>query len=697
MTHRAANPAHHQQGGSNMSNYRWLLIALLLITGSAHAAPPYTTQLLTNNGGLGVAAQNEWLLVGDPDESVCSVFVYQLDYSTMLYGDGADPVTAGSPFQTITAPEAGGNCSAAGNRGFGEVVTVDGDIMLVGAPLAKGQVSITDFPALSAAAGTVFIYEYNGTSWVPAEVDSLELVFGRAADLLAADGSEFGSALSLDGDLIAVGARFDGEKNGPTTGKVHLYRWSRNGDGDLEVTALATTPEVAGENDGDAFGSAVTVWVEDTASGTGMEQVLVGAPGNVPEEVNAGIGATYLYTLTGDDAGTAEKIIATTFAEPAVGLGTEVSLGADLGLMSGSSAYPLERVDGSIQPKFQYTRSAGGDVSQSDGVSAFGINGEGVDIYPDVLNDAVDADQRNNYHLEITLTGAASGTGEDIRLYKDFVAVNDNPNDRVQVLHFPTNYGGKLLANEWDLVTAPGNLPAGTTVEQAFNADIFPGACPPTPCGVLGDYGVNWEVWGQDWVGDQDYTIPQTTLRYLGTDLVQAGKGYWIKADGSKKPGQPVYWNVSKESSTSPEAYKLSLTTDNPFSPGSSLPTGVGAYYQLDLPDNIDDPVVDADVMLGNPLGRAFKWSDVGVILSDGTTPVTVPVSELGGSSYPDNTLTAYRYVPDPDEGQLYQVVSSTPGLDDVIPVNEGFFVVVKQPEQNPGLTFDKLLIPYNK
>ena len=73
---------------------------------------------------------------------------------------------------------------------------------------------------------------------------------------------------------------------------------------------------------------------------------------------------------------------------PPHNVGKEVSNGEFIGLLAGQASYPVERDEfDQVVPKFEYTRSNGGDVSQSEGVSAFGILGEGVDIYPDVLND----------------------------------------------------------------------------------------------------------------------------------------------------------------------------------------------------------------------------------------------------------------------------------------------------------------------
>ena len=353
-------------------------------------------------------------------------------------------------------------------------------------------------------------------------------------------------------------------------------------------------------------------------------------------------GAAYLYEMTGD-VPVLIDLITTNVAgfAPPHNVGKEVSNGEFIGLLAGQASYPVERNEfGEVVPKFEYTRSNGGDVSQSEGVSAFGVLDEGVDIYPDVLND--NATQSQNYHLQIDLSGGspAPGMAEDIKIYKEFVAVNDNSFDRVQVLQFPCGYGGKLVANTWELVTVPCNVPPGTTVEKAFNADIFPGACSPTPCGVLGQYDVNWVVYGQN----GDFTSPQPTVRLSAGAVVQPGRGYWIIADASLKPaGQPVYWNVDESNFASPEAARIPLTTgSNPQ--GGALAPDVAGYYQVDLPNNIPTNQT-VGVLLGNPYGRSFRWSQ-SYVQVQGPINQAFPVGSINAL----NPLVDYRLHLQPEQ-----------------------------------------------
>lgn len=661
---------------------RYLKIATVLICTvtalSAWAGPPYTTQMIGGNGGYGVTTQSEWLMVGEPE--ICRVHVYKLDYDTMLYGDGDG--TPGVEFQTL-APDAGnGNCDNVKNRGYGEVVSIDGDLLVVGAPDAKGAEAIALYgETLAADDGSVFLYEYDGTSWT-----QLAQTFEARNDLgepLNQEGAEFGSAVAIDGDLMAIGSRAEGTA---FQGALYIYRVNRT------LNTATQVAKLTGVNPGDTLGWSVTIW---------EEQILAGVPGydipGSPSIVDGG--AAYLYEMDGNVPVPDPDNPITTHVDGWVAtplnVGKEVSNGEFIGLLAGQTAsYPVERNElDEVVPKFEYTRSAGGDVSQSEGVSAFGIFGEGVDIYPDVLND--NAAQRENYHLEIDLSGAGTSTGmaEDIKIYKEFVAVNDNSGavgGQVQVLQFPCNYGGELTRLTYELVTVPCNVPPGTTVEQAFNADIFPGACSGTPCGVLGRYGTNWVVYGQN----DDFTSPQPTVLLSASTPVQPGKGYWIVADASKKPaGQPVYWNVDESIFTSPASARIPLTTgSNPR--GGALAPDVGGYYEVDLPTNIPTSQT-VGVLLGNPFGRSFRWSQTYVQLQGlinqaflvGTVNLVNPLF----------SVNAYIYNPDSTEGQPYDTVATTPGFSEVIPVNKGFWIRMRHGGLTGATTFRSLWLPYSK
>ena len=111
------------------------------------------------------------------------------------------------------------------------MVSLDGDLLVVGAPFAKGAAAARVYPdPLAADDGTVFLYQYNGTSWVQL-AQSFEALnafgqpLGQANAAAATPGAEFGSAVAIDGDLMAIGSRGEGTVVG--AGAIYVYRVDR--------------------------------------------------------------------------------------------------------------------------------------------------------------------------------------------------------------------------------------------------------------------------------------------------------------------------------------------------------------------------------------------------------------------------------------------------------------------------------------
>lgn len=127
------------------------------------------------------------------------------------------------------------NDSAVGDQ-FGATVALDGDTLIIGAPFADSKAG--------ADAGTVYIFERDGTTWSE---------HSRITAQDAAAGSRFGATVALDGDRMAVGAPFADEEAGADAGAVYVIA---RGDGSwseqTRITAQATAP-------GDQFGSALSL------------------------------------------------------------------------------------------------------------------------------------------------------------------------------------------------------------------------------------------------------------------------------------------------------------------------------------------------------------------------------------------------------------------------------------------------------
>jgi hypothetical protein len=102
----------------------------------------------------------------------------------------------------------------AANDQFGAAVALDADTLVVGAPHPSG----------TTATGSAFVFVRNGTNWT----EQAQLI---ASDAAADD--EFGSGVAVDGDRIAVGARYDNQANA-FSGSVYPFdrigtSWSQQG------------------------------------------------------------------------------------------------------------------------------------------------------------------------------------------------------------------------------------------------------------------------------------------------------------------------------------------------------------------------------------------------------------------------------------------------------------------------------------
>ncbi len=145
---------------------------------------------------------------------------------------------------------------APGSVGFGTSVAVQGDVVVVGVPGMDEPLPDT---------GAVIVYRRAGGTWLlEAQLESPE----------PKAGAQFGHSVSVDGEIIAVGAPAPGPlSSNPGSGSVTVFR--RIGDEWLGIEQLSDVqPEP-----GDSFGAAVDV---------DGERVMVGAPGDNVGEENAG-------------------------------------------------------------------------------------------------------------------------------------------------------------------------------------------------------------------------------------------------------------------------------------------------------------------------------------------------------------------------------------------------------------------------
>jgi hypothetical protein len=156
---------------------------------------------------------------------------------------------------------------------FGLEVAYDGDKVLVGAPFKAGAFF---------SEGSAYVYHYDGTAWI------------EEAILTASDTTflqEFGTGVSIDGDVLAVGARRDDEL-GLNAGAAYVFRY--DGTAWTEEQKILASDGAGGDQfnkvalQGDTL--AVGSWGDDNS---GM----------------LGVGAVYIYEYDGTSWVEQQKLI----------------------------------------------------------------------------------------------------------------------------------------------------------------------------------------------------------------------------------------------------------------------------------------------------------------------------------------------------------------------------------------------------
>lgn len=248
--------------------------------------------------------------------------------------------------------------------GFGASLSLSDDTLVVGAPAANGPVYDT---------GAVYVYLRSGKTW-NLQAKLVARLPGEAID--AETNDSFGSAVSLSGDTLVVGAPGDADR-GSYSGSAYVF--IRNGTSwAAQAKLLARLPgNTLDGASSDLFGGAVSL-SGDTA--------VIGATGrDVGPLIDAG--AAYVFTRTGSTWSPQAKLTAQTpegssnagdddqFAGALSLVGDVVVIGArsndDAGFSAGCAyVYARSGVDWSIQDRlFAELPSGKSDAAES---AAFG-------------------------------------------------------------------------------------------------------------------------------------------------------------------------------------------------------------------------------------------------------------------------------------------------------------------------------------
>ncbi len=234
---------------------------------------------------------------------------------------------------------------------FGRSLAVSGNLTVVGAPGAAGF------------DGAAYVFEHSAAGWT------------QVAELTASDGSigdQFGTAVAIDGEEVAVGAPRD--DIGPNANQGSVYTFAAHGAASRTETAKLTA---SGGEAQDLLGSGVAV-----AGG----QVVVGAP-NAKVAGHVKQGAAYTFAASGGTArNETAKLIASDGAE-----------GDEFGWALASSAdeivvgAALHEVEGHHFQGAAYTFTPGGGSARTESAELTSSDGAEDDEFGGAV--AIDAEQ----------------------------------------------------------------------------------------------------------------------------------------------------------------------------------------------------------------------------------------------------------------------------------------------------------------
>ena len=175
---------------------------------------------------------------------------------------------------------------------FGSAVAIDGDTAVVGAPMDDEA---------AASAGAAYVFVHDGSNWV----EQAKLVANDAAG-----SAQFGNAVAISGDTLVVGAHFNGA-NGSSSGAAYVFvrsgtTWSQQtrldpsdpGSNEQFGSAVAIdgdTVAVGALGDGTVFAGTGAVYVFERSGGTWTQQAKLVS--NNPQPGNA---LGHSVSLSGD-------------------------------------------------------------------------------------------------------------------------------------------------------------------------------------------------------------------------------------------------------------------------------------------------------------------------------------------------------------------------------------------------------------
>lgn len=456
-----------------------------------------------------------------------------------------------------------------GNIRFGEAVSVSGDVMAVGA--GRGN-------DLGPESGSVYVFRWDGTSWVPEQ--KLHASDGAAFDFFGGRADAFADAVRVSGDVIVVGAYGDDDL-GTESGAAYVFRW--DGVSWVEEQKLLASDG----STGDWFGGSVSI---------DGDVIVVGSPGNDNPDFN--IGAAYVFHWNGASWVEEQKI-----------KGADVGSGQDFGVsvaISGNAIVAGVWGDDDLGP------SSG---------SAFVFRWNGTSWTQEQKLLASD--------------GAASDTfGRGVAISGDVLvisAVLDDDLGPSSGSAYVFRWNGTSWVQEQKLLAFDGGFQHGFGTSVAVSADAivvgakdawFPGA-PNSNEGAAYVFHYDGTAWLQHQIIASDYLSNQT--RNLGASIAMSGDVIAVGA------WESVYVYSCEQVLNQPPVAVCATETITVEAEGSygALVTGLNGLGSFD-PDD-DELAFHWDVSdVGVILDDADSATPVG-IFPIGITTATLTVSDGKG------------------------------------------------------------------
>lgn len=477
----------------NKINYIFILLisSVLLLSGYVIAAtdPPAISALGTANGTIGddfgrcVALFGDTAVIGSPGAYVNGIQSGKADVYTR----------SGNSWQKQTSLAAD---SGAGGDLFGASVSISGDTIAIGA--AGDDDNGVD-------SGAVYVFVRIGTMW--------QLQEKLAADDPAA-GDKFGFDVSIDGDIIVVGAPLDDDQ-----GSAYTFLRS-NQDWEQQSKLLAYGAKVAG----DRFGCSVAI---------GYDTIIIGADGD--DNKAADDGSAFIYSPYGSGWRYRGKLMA---SDAAAGdrFGWSVAVGLYKALVG---AHPIQG-DGAARSgaayAFAYTNYGwqesqrlksthqenddgfGSEVALYDNFYLIGAPGATINsmscgaVYVYTPSDTSPWPLYTKLISPNGTDGDQFGIGAAIFGDTIIAGIPGHNGGSAYAYMFPCGFGRYLPPSEWEMISRPclNNSPASTLLGDDIEGGIF---------------AKTWIIYRSD-PANEDYFHRYGYFPLEATDPLNEGEGY---------------------------------------------------------------------------------------------------------------------------------------------------------------------------